>query len=488
MHVALYERASKDEEDRRVSVSRQRSRCEALADSTFPGVPVVHYTDNNLSGADPDVERPQYQAMLAAIRRGEVSAVVCHEQSRLTRQPAQWDDLVVTLTKSGITKVHTVQGGIVPVEAGNRLVGRIMSVIDAEEVERTKARTLAAHQTLAAEGRPNGGRAYGYRRQTGPDGRPELVVDPDQAAVVHRVADQLCTGQSLSAVVASLNADGVPTPNGGKCWRTGAVRSILSKPAIAGFRTHRGEVVGQGRWEPILSEERWKAVRRALGSSVVYDIHGRPRKAARAHRSRGRRWLLTGGLAVCGGCKSPLIVGVQGRAGSQAYLCHTLSGPDACCGVSVNPAEVVEEVVVDLVFDAIESGRLAARLVANVDPERERLHAVLHDAEDTIVRAAQLRGAGDIDWTTWEAMHRPAKARADGAKAALAALDDPDVDLPPAEEARQRWEGLSLRQRRAFLDRYLQAVEVSPAGVRGRRPDLTSKERVTGRLTPVWRV
>jgi DNA invertase Pin-like site-specific DNA recombinase len=86
---------------------------------------------------------------------------VCHEQSRLTRQPAQWDERVVTLHKAGIAKVNTVQGRTVPVEPGNRLVGRIMSVIDAEEVERTRARILAAHEQLAGEGRPNGGRQYG---------------------------------------------------------------------------------------------------------------------------------------------------------------------------------------------------------------------------------------------------------------------------------------------------------------------------------------
>jgi DNA invertase Pin-like site-specific DNA recombinase len=496
--TAIYARASKDNTERRISVDRQVARCEKLAGDLFPDTPVAVYVDNNRSGANPDVDRPGYNAFLAAIRRDEVAEVICHEQSRLTRQPAQWDALVVALTKAGITKVHTVQGGIVPVEPGNRVVGRIMNILDAEEVERTRARILASTEQLAGEGRPNGGRYYGYRRRTGDDGRPVLEVDPDQAAVIRRIADAICAGRSVSSIAAELNADGVPTAMGGIRWRNGAVRSVVSKPAIAGLRAHNGVIVGKARWKAILTEARWKAVQRAMGSAVVYDVNGRARKAPRAHRSRGRRWLLTGGLARCGNCGAPMIVGgqrrresavaVDGRRWEPAYQCHTLSGPDACRSVSVNPASLVEEVVVATVLDAVESGRIAAKITDTPDPERARLRGMLHDAEDTMHRAAELRGSGDIDWSTWESMHWPAKARADGAREALAAMTDPEVDLPAPDQIRKRWERLTLRQRRAFLERYLDRVEIKPSRVKGGDRSGGQWARIAERLTPVWKV
>jgi DNA invertase Pin-like site-specific DNA recombinase len=490
-HVANYARASRDREELRVSMGRQLSRGHKLAEDLFAGLAVVDYWDNNKSGGDPDVVRPGYDAMVAAIRRGEVADVICHEQSRLTRIPAVWDELVVTLTKAGITKVHTVQQGTVAVEPGNRLVGRIMAVIDAEELERIKARTLANAEQLAGEGRPNGGRYYGYRRFKGDDGRPQLVIDPDQAAVVRRIADAICAGRSIFSIVAELNTEGVPTPQGGQVWRSNAVRSVVSKPAIAGLRSHTGVIVGEARWEGILTPERWRQVLRALGSPVVYDAAGRPRKAPRVSHSNGRRWLLTGGLARCGLCGARMVVGGQRRRGGgwiPAYQCHTMSGPDACRKVSVSPAEAVERLVTDAVLDALDRPEMAARLAAQPDPERQRLLDDLHDATDTMLRAGQMRGRGEIDWETWESMHVPAKARADAASARLAALADPEVDLPPVSEIHQRWEQMSLRQRRALLERFLEVVEIGPR-VSGGRPGTTEKRlaMVSERLTLRWK-
>jgi hypothetical protein len=103
-------------------------------------------------------------------------------------------------------------------------------------------------------------------------------------------------------------------------------------------------------------------------------------------------------------------------------------------------------------------------------------------------RAAELRGGGDIDWDTWESMHRPAKTRADSAHTRLATLSDPDVDLPPADQIRQRWEAMSLRQRRVLLERFLTSVEVGPR-VSGGRPRSDEKRRamLAERITLRWR-
>jgi hypothetical protein len=78
-------------------------------------------------------------------------------------------------------------------------------------------------------------------------------------------------------------------------------------------------------------------------------------------------------------------------------------------------------------------------------------------------------------------MHRPAKARADAARDALAALPAPEVELPPAAEIAERWDDLSLAQQRAVLDRLIERIVVVPArpGSRGFDP--------TRIRTPKWR-
>jgi DNA invertase Pin-like site-specific DNA recombinase len=485
MHViAVYARASKDREDKRVSTSRQVARGTALAEALFPGVPVRTYVDNDKSGGDPDVVRDGYNQLIADVRAGAVAQVVCHEQSRLTRIPGVWDDLVVTLTKAGITKVHTVQNGVVAVEPGNRLVGRIMSVIDAEELERIKARTLAAHAQLAAEGRPSGARTYGYRYVPGADGRSTLVIKPAEAKVVRLICNQLIAGHSLSAIGAELDAAGVPTPRGGSRWRTGTVKSAVARPTVAGLRGHHGDLT-PGTWEAIVTEERWRKALRALGAKTVIDAGGQRRPSNRVHRPARRRWLLTGGLARCGVCDSPMLVAPKRGGGPSMYVCHHTK--DGACGrVSLSPAEVVEQLVVEQVLDALDKPKLAKRLIEHPDPQRAGLLADLARAQEDMRQAAERKDSGRIDWETFDALHDPAKARAEAARAALAALPDPDVELPPADQVRERWEEMPLRQKRAVLERFLEAVEVLPATTRG-RSKLTTNERVDARLELKWR-
>ncbi len=183
----------------------------------YPGTEVRIFDDNDKSASNPEVFRPKYNDLLGAIRRGEIRAVIAHEQSQLTRQPSEWDELVVTLTKAGIGKVHTVQQGVIGVEPGNRVVGRIMNILDAEESERIKARSAAMAEQLAQEGRPQGGRFYGYRRKVlcpdgktwvflKDDGRPRLEIVPEEETVVLRIVDELLAGHSARAVAERLNA------------------------------------------------------------------------------------------------------------------------------------------------------------------------------------------------------------------------------------------------------------------------------------------
>src|SRR5690348_10568485 len=65
-------------------VERQEKRCRALAKRL--GWTVVHvYCDNNKSAWQRDRQRPDWDAMLAAIERGEVDAVIIYHGDRLIR-------------------------------------------------------------------------------------------------------------------------------------------------------------------------------------------------------------------------------------------------------------------------------------------------------------------------------------------------------------------------------------------------------------------
>jgi site-specific DNA recombinase len=484
--TAIYARASKDRDDRRISTDRQLERCRKLAADLFPALPVREFVDNNLSGANPDVTRPAYDALVAAIRRGEVSEVVAHEQSRLTRQPGQWDDLVITLGRAGIDKIHTVQQGPVAVGSGNRLLGRIMAAVDAEETERAKARFMAMHEQLAADGRPSGRRPYGYDRTMGSDGRAELVINQHEAKVIRLIAERILAGHSARAVLDELHAQFIPAPRGPRWSHTGLV-SAVTKPTVAGLRAHRGQVVGKARWEAILPPERWERVVRALGSETVIDTRGRTRKAGRIRTRSPRKWLLTGGLAVCGKCGAPMAAGprrqrVDGTHSPGAYRCSSLD----CGHVQLGPADAVEEHVVGLVLDYLDDPKMASRLTAAPDTERSPLIAELAEVDAVIARVADELGTGAVDYDTFTRIHGPAKARADALRSRLADLSDPEVDLPEASVVREQWETMPLGQHRAVLDRVVERVVIHPRVV-GSKRSVIAAERVAERVELVWR-
>src|SRR5262245_40081780 len=215
-YFLAYARASSDPDDQRISVDRQLKLCVAKGHELWPDAEARTFRDDDITAAKPGVVRPGFDAFLAAVRAAapdELAGVIADAQSRLTRLgETGWDDLVVTFSLAGLTEVQTLKAGAVSVEPGNRLGGRIMAVIDAEEVERTKARTQAAHRVLFDEGRPSGRAPFGFRAvREAPDGgkaRTRWEHDAEQAAVVRDVFAWTLDGLAISVIADKLNAMG----------------------------------------------------------------------------------------------------------------------------------------------------------------------------------------------------------------------------------------------------------------------------------------
>lgn len=472
MHVAVYCRISRDAQGRAEGVETQRRNGLRLAAQHWPDVEHVAYVDNDISAATPGTRRPGYEQMVTAMRRGEVLELVCAEQSRLTRQPAEWEDLMVTLAAAGIDQVHTTRTGAVEVK-GSRLIGRILAAVDAEEVERTRARIRDRHDALAAEGRPAGGTSYGYRHIADPDGRKRLVVDAEQAEAARWAAAKVLAGWSLSSVAEHLAERDVPTRRGG-AWSTTTVKTMLTRPTITGLRVHRGEIVGDGDWEPILDRDTWQQVCAVLaGPRTVAQASGGTFSVAGAVGPRRRRYLLTGGTAVCGRCGAALIAQQRkSRAGgrSPSYLCVGDRG--GCGGLGII-ADALEGDVLALVHNRLTTPALAELVSAGDDRRRVVLDAQagLRARRDEL---GALWAAEDISTPDWRAALAGLDERDSGLAGELAAL--PTSSGLDVDDLLDRWDGLTLEERRHVVGRVVVSVIVGPAKPGTRRFD---PERVT---------
>jgi DNA invertase Pin-like site-specific DNA recombinase len=490
--IGIYARASRDKDDKRISVDRQVERCTKLAGERWPGAPVRVYVDNEISGADPDAVRPDYNRIIDDIRRGDLDEIVTHEQSRLTRQPTQWEELVVTLTRAGISTVWTAQSGAVPVDAGNRLLGRIMAVIDAEEVERIKARQRAAAEQIRAEGRPGGGVApYGYRKIEGDDKRPVLVIDDDQAAVIRRVSDAICDGYSLRSIAANLNRREVLPPSGSGRWNPNVIRAMIIRPSQAGLRTRsvkekgrgeRHEIVGPARWQPILTETRWRQTLDMLETSTVTGADGKTHTVRRQQPGRPRRWLLTTGLGRCSRCGNKLSAMGASEQDSVLFRCNPRTG---CGKLSIQPAEAVEGWVHRQLVDYLSANPKLAPALEGDDPEREQLEERRRRAERDMTEAVILKGDGEIDEVEFRLMHSGAKKRRQQAQAELDARPVPEADIPDVDAIANQWEQLPLSRKQKALSHYIEAVTVHPST--GNHLDWTQDERCAERVKITWK-
>jgi DNA invertase Pin-like site-specific DNA recombinase len=494
----VYARASNDPTDQRISVDRQVKLCSARAHDLWPTAEVRVFRDDSITAADPTKHRPGFAAFLAAVRsarKGELVGIVVNEQSRLTRQgEGAWDELVVTLTRAGVTKVETLRNGPISVEPGNRLVGRMLAVVDAEEVERTKARVSDAHRELYVEGRPAGRPPFGYRAVKDDDGRPAFEIDTDTGPIVERIYSMALDGHAVSAIVAELNADEVPPPgatlkfkDGRKVtrWTPGTLRSLLTCPTYAGLRGHRDETgelhTTPGRWPHLIDPDRWQQVQRLLGQpSVVTGANGQRYRVRTAPKAQPRKFLLSGGrrrpgtggvpgesygVLRCGKCGSPMVAQSQRRAGGvrvSGYACHRNSGPDACCGVSITPADEIDKLVVAAMQARLAtSSRLRKRLSASDDAEVGKWRVERDRAKARMIDASTMFGAGDIDRDSFDAMHAPAKAAHEHAEARLAAMTT-DTTLPSIDDVTERWDSLTLRQQRAVVERLIDSIVIAP--------------------------
>ena len=469
--VAVYCRISKDREGRAEGVETQQQRGRHYSEQHWPGQPIAVYTDNDLTAADPDVERPGYQALIAAVRRGEISQIVCAEQSRLTRQPAEWEHLTVTLARAGIGQVHCYRTGPVDV-GGSKLVGRILAAVNAEEVETLRARINDRLDSLAAQGRPHGGTPYAYRHVIGPDGRKQLQAVPERAAIVVEAAERILAGWSLSAVAADLNARNAPTARGGKSWSASTVKSLLTNPTVAGYRTHRGSLT-PGTWQPVLDQPTWRALQRLLTAPVVLTTDRGVYRATRSRTAPRRRYLLTGGIARCRVCGAPLIGQQrQHRDGTRVatYACHPSTGGKCCVAILAEPLE--EHVADELCKELDRPGFWDA--YTTDDGTRDQLLAELGEIRDRQEEVAHLYGTGQLDRGLLAVSLKPLQERQVEIEGQLGGLASGVVEISGVL-LRAGWGTEPLGARRAVVVRHVESVTVDRA-----RPGANSFD--TGRV------
>jgi DNA invertase Pin-like site-specific DNA recombinase len=412
--------------------------------------------------------------MLDALRSGDVDQVVAYDQSRLTRQPMEWEQLLVVLGRRGITSIHTVREGERDVaDGGGRMVSRIIAAVDAEYAEVTRVRIRRAMRQLAVEGRPVGGRLFGYVPAIGDDGRKTRVIVPVEAEAIRWAAQELLRGATLGSVAQGFEARGLTHTKKGKEWTPTHIRSLVTNSSIAGLRRHPDGNLMTAIWPPILDEATWRSVRAALTQPVtLMRSDGVPYRTTRKRRT-ARRHLLSG-LATCGPCGAPLTAQViVRRSGAVAvnYICDPRLGR-VCVGIV---GHYLERCVIEALFDGLADPATRVRL-GRPDPAVVTAMAKELDAVDNdLTELARLWGGGKISRLEWAEAREGLALRAQDLRSRLGVLSIPAFDAATVAE---RWEHIGLNERRSIVAAAFERIEVRKA---------TTTRYDPGRIVLVWR-
>lgn len=328
MKAAIYTRISQDQTGERLGVQRQLDDCMALAERLGWDV-VAHYDDNDTS-AYKRKKRPGYEALLDAMKGGEVQAVICWHTDRLYRRLGDLERLIEVAEASRVD-IRTVQGGDLDLStSAGRMVARILGSVANAESEHKGERHKAANDQKAAAGKwQTANRTFGYTM----DGEP---LEPEASALRQAVADVMA-GKSIQGVAREWNSAGLRTTLAGRMltnphtkhqtastglWNGARVRRLLVNPRYAALKVHRGKVVGPGDWTPLIDPD----VHRSL-VTLLSD-------PSRIKCTSFERKYLGSGLYVCGVCDdaTTMKAAMPGNTAdgkiirrSRAYVCRRKS-------------------------------------------------------------------------------------------------------------------------------------------------------------------
>ena len=358
VRCAIYSRVSTDEQTRRDynSLETQLDICRhALAVKQLEGwVEDEHYSDGGYSGKN--LDRPELQRLLAAVRAGHIGAIMVYKIDRITRSIADFYALWDELKKHDVVFVSATQSFDTSDPTGNLMLNMLLSFGQFER-ELTSERVRHKNLERAKRGLWNGGwvpTGYQYDK-----GAKTLAPEPDEAAIVKRIFSLTKKLKSPTAVGDALNELGLLTKTrtvttrggekkevGGKRWIADRVARIVRNPIYRGIIVHE-RIEYEGQHQALVSDNLWKEANQALQS---IDSPARP------HDARNKYELLLKGILRCDKCgniMTPKPAGKKDPTGKPYvyYCCGDVAkeGSASGCDLRQLPSKPFEEFVVSTI-------------------------------------------------------------------------------------------------------------------------------------------
>ncbi|WP_406861798.1 recombinase family protein [Streptomyces sp. HUAS MG47] len=461
---------------------------------------VLHYEDNNLSAAKPEVARPAFRRMCQDIVHGHeresgipVRGCVSVERERVYRLPRDFVAFQDALIGAG-------DGFFIEGETVLDIARDDGLTLGMEEVDRVRTRTARSRADRAEEGRVFAGpRRFGWLGAS---------HDPYRLGNQHRndkewphlvaMVNARSAGTSWRAIAGDLNRRGVETARGGR-WSEQGVKGLVTNPAWWGGRVLDGVLVSDPEsGEPVIGEwdhadealdgigfQTWKNIMTGVSAARLHRGMRRDGHQSRPARAGQRRTYLFAGVLRCGRlndfgeiCRAKLS-GNKATGRNAKYGDYYRCGDANCKGIG-RRVEPVDRYLESLILARLDEYFADAATSAVAWRGEKKLTALR--AQRRAIELSVVEGE-----TAWGDV-RELLARVNRN---VESLETERRDHLEAEArrnllsgwSREKWDGMGLSERREVIARVLGSVLVLPVpkGVSDKAPfDPTL-------LRPVWR-
>ena len=504
--AGLYCRISEDDADEQggsggpTAVERQEAACRRIAAERGWTVDddCIYVDEGKSAYSIRRTVRPEFKRIISDFETGRINSIVIWDVDRLYRHPLEVELLLDKVDELGLAGVivSDEEDFDLSKDAHRDRLRYEVSRAHRESRQRSK-RVKAWHAGRARKGIPAFSNApkrriFGYE----PD---SLTLRPDEANLIRQAAKRLLAGDSLNGIAKEWNAKGVRTSQGNE-WSYVAVKKVVTRPRNAGFAHHgsKDRVNGKlpttieetilldddgkyvrGQWEPTLDEQTYFRLLRKLED---------PDRRTNFDQSKGRKYLLTGGLSTCGGCGEPLKPrpreGGYSSGDARCYGCR--SGNN--CGLRQR-ATPLEAFIRDAIIRRLDSKSMARLLKAATGEAKQeqkllvelaRVSDKLNELYDDYYSHGLL-----VDKAHFVRQKELLEARREAIRRLLAKNEKTNVICSLPHEGKliyDAWEERGIAWRQSLTKVLIEKVVIHPAEKRGQNAFDPSRVEV------VWRV
>lgn len=283
-------------------------------------------------------------------------------------------------------------------------------------------------------------RAYGYEY----DGR---TIRPNEAQLIRETVERVRNGDSFTHLAARFTRENRLTAYG-KPWDGYALKRTVTSNRVAGLKKN-GE---PAPWPAIITpEDRDQIVKMYEEHNAKYQD-----RAEHTDRHNSKRYLLTGGLAVCGKCGTPL---VPRPITTRSYACPSSTRVQGCGGVRIAAAAFEEDV----------TGQVISRIKSDAYPSLVKQFQAAHVTALKVTEGADAMKAADLvrlqtgEFTEAEYQHRKdlVERQLEWAKNIINAVQV-IARAPDPEVVGQWWKGATVERRSELAAVVVENVVVNP--------------------------